>query len=297
MPTAFFRGGATGGGVTGKTNQRIRIAEIHHDWSNNPLYNGTNALMNEGKPYLDAKITGWNMRDKKLPTQPMTFVTPQDFPFNGTKKANFIPIYEQSRYKYILYIEGHCAACRYGFMMMLGSVILKVDSRCVADKMWYFPLLKPYNTAKNGDVLDADHIPIKKDYSDLLEKLEWCHNNDAKCEQIAANAKRFYEKYISKEGILDYLQCICVEIAKRWKSVPSFLLSNPWTASTESSTALTVNGTTKKQSSWIPKAINVPTIPPTFDLTKPYLLKMKHDKFCAKAKVNFQLFFLFCFRE
>jgi hypothetical protein len=28
-----------------------------------------------------------------------------------------------------MYIEGHCAACRYGFMMQLGSVILKVRGR------------------------------------------------------------------------------------------------------------------------------------------------------------------------
>jgi len=38
----------------------------------------------------------------------------------------YVPIYEQSAYKYLLYIDGHCAACRYAFMMRLGSVILKV---------------------------------------------------------------------------------------------------------------------------------------------------------------------------
>lgn len=27
--------------------------------------------------------------------------------------------------RYLVYVEGHCAACRYGFMMRLGSVILK----------------------------------------------------------------------------------------------------------------------------------------------------------------------------
>lgn len=29
--------------------------------------------------------------------------------------------------RYLVYAEGHCAACRYGFMMRLGSVILKVS--------------------------------------------------------------------------------------------------------------------------------------------------------------------------
>jgi hypothetical protein len=42
------------------------------------------------------------------------------------RDKNFVPIYEQARYKYLIYVEGHCAACRYSFLMRLGSVILKV---------------------------------------------------------------------------------------------------------------------------------------------------------------------------
>ena len=56
----------------------------------------------------------------------MTYVHKSDFPFDGGK-SNFVPIYQQSTYKYLVYAEGHCAACRYGFMMRLGSVILKVQ--------------------------------------------------------------------------------------------------------------------------------------------------------------------------
>ena len=93
-------------------------------------------------PYLDAKITGWNKRDKKISSLPMTYIRSRDFAFEGSKQANFVPIYQQSSYKYLIYAEGHCAACRYGFMMQLGSVILKVESQCVADQMWYFPLLR-----------------------------------------------------------------------------------------------------------------------------------------------------------
>lgn len=38
-----------------------------------------------------------------------------------------IPMYEQMKYKYQIYVEGHCAAMRYASMMALGSVILKVS--------------------------------------------------------------------------------------------------------------------------------------------------------------------------
>ena len=61
----------------------------------------------------------------------MTCVDERAFPFSGGKK-NYVPIYEQSAYKYLLYVDGHCAACRYAFMMRLGSVILKVGPLQIA---------------------------------------------------------------------------------------------------------------------------------------------------------------------
>jgi hypothetical protein len=97
-------------------------------------------------------------------------------------------------------------------MMRLGSVILKVQSTCVADQMWYFPLLKPY----------YDHIPVKADLSDLKEQLEWCHGHDEECRTIASNAQQLYEKYLSREGILDYLQHICEGISSRWLHIPTW---------------------------------------------------------------------------
>ena len=42
------------------------------------------------------------------------------------KLSGRIPMYEQAKYKYILYVEGHCAAARYASMMAFGSVIIKV---------------------------------------------------------------------------------------------------------------------------------------------------------------------------
>ena len=208
VPTAFFRGTATGGGVTVETNQRIHIAQLSYEWG----VEGSSTV----DPHLDAKLTGWNWRDKKIHSEKVKYINKKGFPFVVGKK-NFTPIYEQSKFKYLVYIEGHCAACRYGFMMCLGSVILKVDSKCVADKMWYFPLLRPYH----------DHVPVKADLSDLKEKIEWCRANDDKCEVIANNAKKLYEQYICREGILDYVQLICYEISKRFYRLPNWCDKKP----------------------------------------------------------------------
>ena len=146
----------------------------------------------------------------------MTFLRPSNFPFTAGKH-HFTPIYEQSKYKYLVYVDGHCAACRYGFMMRLGSVIIKVLPRQVADRMWYFPILKEYE----------DHVPVKLDLSDLEEKIQWCRDHDEECKKIGQNAMKFYEKYVARDALLDYVQMACRHMAKRhvdppawWKPAP-----------------------------------------------------------------------------
>jgi hypothetical protein len=193
---------ALGGGVTPATNQRIHLAQLSYDWSKDAQLNGTSSAT-ATVAYLDAKITGWNLRDKKIASEPMTHLRPRDFPFEGDKAKNFVPIYKQSSYKYLIYAEGHCAACRYGFMMQLGSVILKVESQCVADQMWYFPLLRPY----------YDHVPVKADLSDLREVLEWCHAHDEECRLIAQRAKEVYGKSRSRNRTIIFYPCCRFRLA------------------------------------------------------------------------------------
>jgi Tfp pilus assembly major pilin PilA len=96
--------------------------------------------------------------------------------------------------------------------MRLGSVILKVAPRQVADRMWYFPLLQPY----------VDHVPVKEDLSDLEEKIRWCRQNDDKCRDIAANCLKLYEKYVARSGLLDYVEMVTKHIARRQIDAPKW---------------------------------------------------------------------------
>ncbi|KAF4027700.1 Glycosyl transferase family 90 [Phytophthora infestans] len=211
--TAFFRGSATGGGTTIDTNQRLHLAHLSNTWKKDTMMNGEAERDGDQElvPLLNAEVTTWNLRDKKIAGKPMTFLRHEKFIFEGGRQ-HFIPIYEQSKFKYILYVEGHCAANRYAFLMRLGSVILKVESRCVADEMWYYPILKPFE----------DHVPIKADLSDLEEKIRWCRENDDKCQQIAARANELYEKFVSKEAIHDYMEVICNRVAQRFQTSPKW---------------------------------------------------------------------------
>ncbi|DBA01658.1 TPA: hypothetical protein N0F65_010309 [Lagenidium giganteum] len=203
--TAFFRGSATGGGTTVDTNQRLHLAHLSNTWKRDPEFNGEAA--GDHIPFLNAEVTTWNMRDKKIAGKPMTYLRSHEFIFKAGRQ-HFIPIYEQTTFKYILYVEGHCAANRYAFLMRLGSVILKVESRCVADEMWYFSTLKPFE----------DHVPVKADLSDLAEKIQWCRDNDDQCRKIAARANELYASFVSKEGIRDYMELICHGVAQRFQA-------------------------------------------------------------------------------
>jgi hypothetical protein len=44
----------------------------------------------------------------------------------GFELVDRVPMYKQMRYKYQIYVDGHCAAMRYASMMTLGALILKV---------------------------------------------------------------------------------------------------------------------------------------------------------------------------
>lgn len=78
--------------------------------------------------------------------------------------------------------------------------------------MWYFDLLKPYH----------DHVPVKADLSDLEEKIRWCRENDDKCREIGQNAKVFYDKYVARNALLDYIEMVTKNIARRFYKPPSW---------------------------------------------------------------------------
>lgn len=58
--------------------------------------------------------------------------------------------------------------------MVSGVVSLKVDSTKIE---YFYSNLEPW----------VHYVPIKSDFSDLLEKVEWLRNNDDKAKEIAKN--------------------------------------------------------------------------------------------------------------
>ena len=187
-PIAVFRGASTGRGTRVETNPRLKIAYLSSLGKTDEK---------DGLRYLDAGITDWNVRPRKVFGEPyLQTIEINKLPFGLVKKLS--PL-EQSNYKYIIHIDGHSAAFRLSLEMAMGSVILKVDSEY---KLWFSHLLKPY----------YNYIPVKSDLSDIYEKIEWCKSHDSECEKIAKNALELYKTTLSKEGIFDYLQSLLLSL-------------------------------------------------------------------------------------
>ena len=84
IPTAIFRGSATGCGITPETNQRLKVAELSEIWSKDNNYNKNNKI--DGIPYLNAGVVGWNRRDKKFIGKPVDIINTSRLNF---KKLDF----------------------------------------------------------------------------------------------------------------------------------------------------------------------------------------------------------------
>jgi hypothetical protein len=242
-PTAVFRGSTTGCGVDVKTNIRLKLAKLSVDSQNESTI-----------PYLDARITKWNIRPRKLenetklrtidieslkrqgidvyktdPSGNYSIDTSKTYYrydkrsdkfvnddlrgwFVRDEKGNYTNVgtggkyisyklspKEQSGYKYIVHVDGHVSAFRLSLELSMGCVILLVDSPW---KIWYRDLL-----------IDGVHyVSVKSDLSDLIEKIKWCRDNDSECETIANNARIFFNRYLQKDGVMDYMQKTLVNI-------------------------------------------------------------------------------------
>jgi SAM-dependent methyltransferase/predicted O-methyltransferase YrrM len=216
---AIFRGSSTGGGNDTKTNQRLHLAQISYDWERG--LEGSK----RSKIILDAKITSWDSRDRKFWNRPMSFINCYDFEFYmGENKQlyNMSMEDQMNNYRFVIYVQGHSAANRYGTLMSGSAVIFKVESTCIAKDMWFFPELKgiAVDELNNSADHNYDHVIIKggKNMANDLKRAIGKLNQDSSsqfCERMVGNANALHEQLLSKRGILDYIESLLMRISNR----------------------------------------------------------------------------------
>lgn len=191
IPTAVFRGKATGCGVSIETNPRLKIAYLNHLWKNDNKFNQFNNI--DGYSFLNAGITGWNRRDK-VNNGIVKRINPSEFSFD---KIDYLSREEQLKYKYLITIDGHVRPFRLPFELGTNSLVLLVESKNDY-KCWWSNLIKPYE----------HYVPINSDLSNLAEQIEWCKKNPKKCKDIVNKSTKWYNTYMTKKGLTDYMAFI-----------------------------------------------------------------------------------------
>lgn len=191
---AVWRGASTGRGTTLENNIRLFISE----WSSKQEKDDDEEL------FVNAGINKFNLRPRKHPDSDfLSTIITEDLNFTD---CEYMTPLEQAQYKYIFDLPGHTCAYRLSWQMFSGSVILRYPSE---NKLWFFDQLKPW----------VHYIPIEKEFciEEIKSKIKWCKQNDEKCREIAENAKKFAKQYLSRDGILNYLQKIMWDLYERTK--------------------------------------------------------------------------------
>lgn len=164
QPIAVFRGGPTGCGTTSKTNQRLRLAEMR-------------------KEGLDVGLTRLGSPNLKLdPEQGLSMVE------TNVSKVGYLTMEEQSRYKYMIHVDGNVAAYRLLTTMMSGSLILKVRGLYT---LWVDHLLE------NG----VHYVSVNEDLSNLDDVLAWCRSHDREARVIAKRGRDIAEKILTQDYV------------------------------------------------------------------------------------------------
>ena len=110
-----------------------------------------------------------------------------------------LSIEEQFKSKYLIVVDGNGWTFR--FPTFLGSNSLVLYNGVY--NVWFSKLIKPY----------VHYLPIKADYSDLIEQLEYAKNHDDEMKKIAENARSFVEEFLTPNTTACYLGLMLIEYA------------------------------------------------------------------------------------
>ena len=174
---AVFRGGPTGCGYTDETNMRIKLALLaKEDLFKDRLdigLSGKGATIDSGSVRFDP-VHGLGMLN--------TGIKPTD---------QFLTMAQQSKYRYILHVDGNVNAYRLLNTMTTGSLILRVTSD-------YTSWAERYLQA------GVHYLAVERDLSNLDTLLTYCEKNQDKCKEIAENARVLARKILTKEFLENY---------------------------------------------------------------------------------------------
>jgi hypothetical protein len=104
---------------------------------------------------------------------------------------------EQLKYKYLICLEGNDVGTSLKWQLSSNSIVLMAKPTIEG---WLMEgLLEPY----------VHYVPLKDDFSDLDEIVEWCKDNDNMCKEISLNARKYMSQFMNEEDELLLHKMLC----------------------------------------------------------------------------------------
>ncbi len=196
---AFFRGGATGRGVTPETNVRLRLA----------------AYSAEHPGVADAGIVSWNVRAKFQGDGTVQTVDARTIQrAHGIRTVPRVPQYLQARMPILVYADGHCAASRLGSMLGLGAVVLRVASLPgVPGRQWSLDRLERETrhlrvtrddlcAHPRESVEEATHFLVDRDLGNLRHSVLWVRMHPDSAARVAENGRKWSARTLTERRVV-----------------------------------------------------------------------------------------------
>lgn len=100
-------------------------------------------------------------------------------------------IFSFFQFKYQINVDGTVAAYRMPYLLAGGGLVLKQQS--------------PYYEHFYSQLVPWEHfVPVKRDLSDLVDRVKWARDNDDKAQQIAVNARNFANNNLLPQDVICY---------------------------------------------------------------------------------------------
>lgn len=106
-------------------------------------------------------------------------------------KVPHISFYDFFEYKYQINIDGTVSSYRLPYLLAGNSVIFKQESNFIEH---FYKDMEP----------NIHYIPIKRDLSDLVEKINWARDNDEAVREVIKNARTFARDHLMPKNIYCY---------------------------------------------------------------------------------------------
>lgn len=170
----------------GINNYNDTIKEINISGNILPLINKVGWIGNSNtSPIRKQLIQISNINSNIFDCFDMTWINSGKLQLNATKYISLPDLVKT--YAILIDIEGIGYSGRVKYLLWSHRPLLLVDR---PHKEYFFKYLKEW----------IHYIPVKRDLSDLLEKTQWIFNNYEKALEIAENAFKFSNTYLTRDA-------------------------------------------------------------------------------------------------